>query len=76
MKKGEIEMSTIVAIIALLAGLLIIGSIVWVAVGGITTEVPEKIRMLGFKRVQVKQYTFQGNTSFCMRNIQHGTACQ
>lgn len=38
MKKGEIEMSTIVAIIALLAGLLIIGSIVWVAVGGITTE--------------------------------------
>ncbi|MFA5888472.1 MAG: hypothetical protein WC852_07225 [Candidatus Nanoarchaeia archaeon] len=38
MKKGEIEMSTIVATIAILAGLLIIGSIVWVAVGGITTE--------------------------------------
>jgi hypothetical protein len=38
MKKGEIEMSTIVAIIALLAGALIIGSIVWVSVGGITTD--------------------------------------
>lgn len=38
MKKGEIEMSTLVATIAILAGALIIGSIVWVAVGGITTE--------------------------------------
>jgi len=38
MKKGEIETSTIVKVILLLAGALIIGSIVWVAVGGITTE--------------------------------------
>ncbi|MFH1065830.1 MAG: hypothetical protein V1734_04980 [Nanoarchaeota archaeon] len=38
MKKGEIETSTIITIILLLAGAIIIGSIVWVAVGGITTE--------------------------------------